>query len=70
MYKTEKFRGELKYCYTGKRAGISKKIHAGARKEKGGRRITDVNGIVSVSEGGHIQEGESLCLCLLGRAAF
>ena len=38
--------------------------------KEGGRGITDVNGIVSVSEGGHIQWGESLCLCLLGRAAF
>ena len=39
------------------------------RKRGGGGRITDVNGIVNVSEGGHIQGGESLCLCLLGRAA-
>ena len=39
------------------------------REKGGGGRITDVNGIVNVSEGGHIQGGESLCLCLLGRAA-
>ena len=35
VYKTEKFRGELKYCYTGKRAGIFKKIQVRERKGEG-----------------------------------
>ena len=40
VYKTEQFTGELKYCYMGKRAGISKKIQMREWKRggnKGGR---------------------------------
>ena len=84
MYKTEKFRGELKWdkgwefqrkyrCEKGKgekrrRENFTAEYRC-ERKKRGGR-ITNVNGIVSVLEGGHIQGGESLCLCLLERAAF